>query len=155
VTKEKKDEVKVPLPAIQDVKITRGVAPYAPEEQLGLYTVKRWNWTEKSMATQHATVEVDRQRGIIKWDVTIYYQYMLLYSVRKYPEKVNWSLDFIKNELDPDVGDILQVVCVNLNTISAEEKKAFLGQLSSGTLIHGLTSIGPVPPSESSQKEEV
>jgi len=136
------------------VKITRVEAPFAPKAQLGDYEIHRWKWFEKQRATEAATIEIDRQQGIVKWDIAVYYLHMLFYSVKKVPAALSWSQEFIQTELDPDVGDILTQSALKLNAPTKEEKRTFLGRLSSGTVIHGLTSTGPAEPSESSQKKE-
>jgi len=136
------------------LKITKEEAPFAPKEQLGDYEVRRWLWFEKSRATEAATKAIDRERGIIQWDVTVYYQHMLFYSVKKVPEGINWTLEFIKDGLDVDIGDILNRIVLEVNTVSRKERKDFLGQLSSGADIPGSISTGPAQPSKPSQSPE-
>jgi len=134
-----------------EITFTKERAPLAPENQLGVYKLRRWSWTEKQRAIQTATTSIDKERGIIAWDTTIYYEQMLLITVRKSPDGFEWNPENL-SILDPDIGDALQQGCLTVNTISGQEKTTFLGQLSSGSTIRGLTNTGPVKPSESFQK---
>ena len=108
--------------------ITKEDAPFAPEEQLGEYTLRRWSWYEKQAVVSRSSEIIDEQRGIIKMLIEDYYAEMLYVTVRESPESIEWSLDFIKKDLDPDVGDILRETGRVLNGLTEKEKRIFLPQ---------------------------
>jgi len=112
----------------ETVVITKEDAPFAPEEQLGEYILRRWNWYEKQAVVSRSSEIIDEQRGIIKMLIEDYYAGMLHVTVRECPESIEWSLDFIKKELDPDVGDILREAGRILNGLTEREKRIFLPQ---------------------------
>ncbi len=110
------------------VVITKEDAPFAPEEQLGEYNLRRWSWYEKQAVVSRSSEIIDEQRGIIKILIEDYYAEMLHVTIREYPESVEWSLDFIKKDLDPDVGDILREAGRILNGLTEKERRIFLPQ---------------------------
>ncbi|GAH72033.1 unnamed protein product [marine sediment metagenome] len=112
----------------ETVVITKEDAPFAPEEQLGEYTLRRWSWYEKQAVVSRSSEIIDEKRGIIKMLIEDYYAEMLHVTVREYPESIEWSLDFIKKDLDPDVGDILRETGRVLNGLTEKEKRIFLPQ---------------------------
>jgi len=112
----------------ETVVITKEDAPFAPEEQLGEYILRRWNWYEKQAVVSRSSEIIDEQRGIIKMLIEDYYAEMLYVTVRESPESIEWSLDFIKKDLDPDVGDILRETGRVLNGLTEKEKRIFLPQ---------------------------
>lgn len=112
----------------ETVVITKEDAPFAPEEQLGEYTLRRWSWYEKQAVVSRSSEIIDEQRGIIKMLIEDYYAEMLHVTVREYPESVEWSLDFIKKDLDPDVGDTLREAGRVLNGLTERERRIFLPQ---------------------------
>jgi hypothetical protein len=130
--------------------ITKEKAPFAPAQQLGEYTVKRWTWREKAAATSASRVFIDVKNRIIKFDTDIYYEQMILITVRKAPS--GWNLDAVR-DLDPDVGDALLKACLDVNELSAMEKTDFLGQFGSESPTLGSTPGGSAKPSDASQKQ--
>jgi len=112
----------------ETVVIMKEDAPFAPEEQLGEYTLKRWSWYEKQAVVSRSSEIIDEKRGIIKMLIEDYYAEMLHVTVRDCPESIGWSLEFIKKDLDPDVGDILREVGRVLNGLTEREKRIFLPQ---------------------------
>ena len=112
----------------ETVVITKDDAPFAPEEQLGEYNLRRWSWYEKQAVVSRSSEIIDEKRGIIKMLIEDYYAEMLHVTVRECPEFIEWSLDFIKKDLDPDVGDILRETGRALNGLTEKEKRIFLPQ---------------------------
>lgn len=110
------------------VEITREEAPFAPENQLGTYKLKRWTWYEKQAAVTNASEIIDAERGLVRLRVEDYFAGMLYATVREYPEGIEWTIDFIKGGLDVDVGDVLRDVGKDLNGLSDKERKLFLQQ---------------------------
>ncbi len=118
------------------VNITREDAPFAPEEQLGEYTLRRWSWYEKQGVVARASEIIDPVRGIVRMAIQDYYAGMLFVIIRVYPEALKadeeaerkqlWSLEYIKTVLDPDVGDLLRDVGRDINGLTDKEKKLFL-----------------------------
>jgi len=110
------------------VVITRDMAPFAPEEQLGEYKLKRWTWYEKQGVISRSSEIIDDKRGIVRMKIEDYYAEMLFVTIEAYPEGLPWSLKFIKTKLDPDVGDILRDEGRDLNGLMEKERKLFLQQ---------------------------
>lgn len=110
----------------ETVEITREEAPFAPEEQLGTYELKRWTWYEKQAAVTRASEIIDEKKGLVRLRVEDYFAEMLKITVRKYPEGLDWTTDFIKGDLDLDVGDILRDIGREINGLSDKERRLFL-----------------------------
>ena len=118
------------------VNITQEDALFAPEEQLGEYKLRRWSWYEKQGVVARASEIIDPGKGIVRMAVQDYYAEMLFVIVRVYPEALKadeetkrkqlWSIDYIKTELDPDVGDLLRDAGRDINGLTDKEKKLFL-----------------------------
>ena len=108
--------------------ITKEMAPFAPEEQLGEYKLKRWSWYEKQGVVARSSEIVDPERGIVRMKIQDYYAEMLFVITRAYPKGLeeSWSIAYIKTELDPDVGDLLRDEGRDLNGLTDKEKKLFL-----------------------------
>ena len=118
------------------VNITQEDALFAPEEQLGEYKLRRWSWYEKQGVVARASEIIDPDKGIVRMAIQDYYAEMLFIIVRVYPEALKadeetkrkqlWSIDYIKTELDPDVGDLLRDAGRDINGLTDKEKKLFL-----------------------------
>ena len=108
--------------------IDRDKAPFAPENQLGEYKLKRWSWYEKQGVISRSSEIIDDKRGIVRMQIQDYYAEMLFVTIYAYPKDLPWSLKFIKTELDPDVGDILRDEGRDLNGLMEKERKLFLQQ---------------------------
>ncbi len=118
------------------VNITKENSPYAPEEQLGEYKLRRWSWYEKQGVVARASEIIDPDKGIVRMAVQDYYAEMLFVIIRVYPETLKadeeakreqlWSIEYIKTALDPDVGDLLRDAGRDLNGLTDKEKKLFL-----------------------------
>lgn len=122
--------------------ITKEEAPFAPEEQLGEYTLRRLSWYEKQRAVARSQEIIDATRGITRMSVEDYFAEMLLATVREYPESLRvkvdtsldptaktetgWTLNFIKMKLDIDIGDTLRDICRDINGLTEKERKLFL-----------------------------
>ena len=112
------------------------MAPFAPEEQLGEYKLRRWSWYEKQGVVARSSEIIDPERGIVRMAIQDYYAEMLLIIIRVYPEALRadeeakreqlWSIEYIKTKLDPDVGDLLRDVGRDINGLTDKEKKLFL-----------------------------
>jgi len=101
-----------------------GYAPYADPKYFGTYSVVRWTWREKQRAILSVTNIIDQDRGIGKLDGVTYQETMMKTCIRKSPIPLNE--EFFQN-LDADVGDILDYGLRKVNGMPTEEKKNFLG----------------------------
>lgn len=109
------------------VEITKKIAPWAPEEELGGYLIKRWNWFEAQKAMIVSTVILDKDKGIVQSDLAEYYARMMLSCITP-PETIRgWNLERVK-ALDYHVGEILKNSCRDINGLTWEEKAGFLGR---------------------------
>jgi len=116
----------------ETVVIAREEAPFAPEEQLGEYILRRLSWYEKQRAVARSQEIIDEKRGITRMSVEDYFAEMLHATVRECPESIEWTIDFIKIDLDIDVGDTLRDVCREINGLTEREKRLFLPQSEQG-----------------------
>ena len=110
------------------VEITAENAPFAPEEELGVYKLKRWSWYEKQMCLQRATIIIDAAKGMVETPMPDYNTHMLLMCLIESPLKLtgDHAVDFERfKTLDADVGDLLFLTAQSINMITAEEKKDF------------------------------
>lgn len=110
----------------KDIEVTQEDAPTAPENQLGIYHIRRWTWYEKQRAVAHASEIIDEKKGLIRMPIEDYYAEMMATTVRSAPQGIEWNIDFIKNELDPEIGDILRDICRDINGLTDKEKRTFL-----------------------------
>ncbi|MBU0846921.1 hypothetical protein KKH23_06985 [Patescibacteria group bacterium] len=110
----------------REIEITRELAPRAPEEQLGVYHLHRWTWYEKQDAVERASVIIDATRGLAQIKTSNFYAEMLATVVRQVPDGIDWNINFIKGDLDVDIGGILMKAGQELNGLTEEERKDFL-----------------------------
>lgn len=103
------------------VEIKKEEAPRAPPEQIGTYLLKRWTWYEKQKAIAQATIITDFKRGLGQLQIQDFYAGAFAVMVRDVPDPLKeiWGkpesrLDYIKEKLDPDVGDLLRDACMKL-----------------------------------------
>ena len=110
------------------VEITAEKAPYAPEEQLGVYKLKRWTWYEKQVCMQRATTIIDASKGLVNTPIPVYNTHMLIMMITEsplnLPEDPDQAFEVLK-ELDADVGDILFQAIQSINMITPGEKADF------------------------------
>ena len=117
------------------IEINAENAPYAPEEYYGIYTIRRWTWYEKQVASSSATTVVDAVRGIANWSVPDWYTAMIKICVTP-PEELLKKLteasedksvevwnEAVIQKLDADLGDLLRDKCARLMGI---DKTGFL-----------------------------
>jgi len=103
------------------------MAPHAPENQIGIYKLKRWTWYEKQIALRRATIILDSEKGISETPLQDFNLHMLNVCLIEAPFGRGDLKEDIKNikQLDVDVGDRLQDVCQELNEITRGEKAGF------------------------------
>jgi hypothetical protein len=108
----------------EEVEITKKIAPYAPEEELGIYKATRWTWRRKQEAVMKAGKILDEEKGLMEMDL-IDFQVQQMLACIKPPEGLTWDMARI-NELDTDVGDILLALCHRVNGTTLSERTDFL-----------------------------
>ena len=116
------------------IEFTREMAPYAPEEHLGVYKIRRWNWMEKQVVLQKATTIIDQDKGMVDTNIIDYNAHMLLQCVTESPFEL--TFENIR-EMDPDIADTLYDELQILNNVTGAEKKDFSEQRVSVNLTHG------------------
>lgn len=107
-----------------EVEITKEIAPFAPEEELGVYKVSRWTFRQKQTAVMKASTVLDADKGLIEMDL-IEFQVQQILSCTVPPEGHEWNVERV-NKFDPDVGDALLTACRKVNGVTLSEKKGFL-----------------------------
>lgn len=107
-----------------EVEITEKIAPYAPKEELGIYTATRWTWREKQEAVMRSSETLDVEKGLIKMDL-IDFQAEQIMSCIKPPNGLILDKERMA-KIDPDVGDILLEAVRKVNGTTLAERKAFL-----------------------------
>lgn len=107
-----------------EVEITKEIAPYAPEEELGIYTATRWSWRQKQEAVMKAGKILDEAKGIMEMDL-IDFQVQQILACIKPPEGLEWTEEQVAG-LDVDVGDAVLKACHAVNGTTLSERTAFL-----------------------------
>lgn len=107
-----------------EIEITREKAPFAPDEELGVYKVVRWTWRQKQEAIMRGSKVLDRDRGLIELDL-IDFQVEQIISCVKPPKGLTLDKDRM-DQLDTDVGDLLLEACRRVNGTTLSERASFL-----------------------------
>lgn len=108
-----------------EFEITAKEAPYAPEEELGIYKARRWTFREKQEATMRASKILDADKGLVEMNVIDFQMEQIIVCVT--PPSKGFELNRERVEtLDVDVGDILLDACRKVNGTTASERKGFL-----------------------------
>jgi len=109
-----------------EVEITREIAPYAPERELGIYKTSRWTFRAKQEAMMKASKPLDERRGLVQVDLVDFQMEQILACVVP-PEGFDWNREQVE-DLDPDVGDALLDACRKVNGTTISERTSFLEQ---------------------------
>lgn len=117
------------------MEITKEIAPYAPEEELGIYTATRWSWRTKQEAVMKAGKILDEAKGLMEMDL-IDFQVQQILTCIKPPEGLEWTKERVAG-LDVDVGDAVLKACHEVNGTTFSERSAFLGPSDSVELTPG------------------
>ena len=105
------------------IEIIRKEAPYAPDDELGEYKLKRWTWFQKQQAMEKAATIIDAEKKLAELSMSKYNIQMFLTCIIKAPFEVTEEK---LHELDEDVGDRLFNEFQTLNSVGKEKKKDFL-----------------------------
>jgi len=108
----------------REITISKEEAPWAPDEELGKYKIKRWSWFEKQKTLANSAIIIDEAKGDAVLDIAEYYARMIQFTVIP-PENLTWNLERVK-KLDPNIGTILRDHCREINGLTWEEKRGFL-----------------------------
>lgn len=123
------------------LEITKEKAPYAPEEELGTYIIRRWSWREKQAAILGASTLVDERSNIASIDVVGYEINQMICCIREAPEGLELSFDRFNGRkpsegeegpveaiegLDADVGTLLLTACRKVNGLAEGDRRDFL-----------------------------
>ena len=110
------------------VVITEEDAPYASPEWIGEYTIRRWLWREKQIASSQSTNLLDRKSAISQFDVVKYETIMIADCLKATPLDISDKKELYNKllELDMDVGDMLVQAVRKINGIGAVETNDFL-----------------------------
>lgn len=113
-------------------------APYAPEEELGTYKIKRWTWREKQEAMMRSSTILDETKGLLQMDLIDFQVEQILVCVTPpeslidslpveegEDEKPMWDKERV-NIIDADIGDILLAACRKVNGTTLSERSSFL-----------------------------
>jgi len=117
------------------VEITKETAPYAPEEEIGVYKATRWTFRDKQEAVMGASEVLDADKGLIEMNV-IDFQVLQILACVVPPVGLEWTKERI-DKLDPDVGDIVLDACRKVNGTTLSERKTFLEPSASTENITG------------------
>jgi len=108
------------------IEITKKEAPYAPSEQLGEYTIKRWTFRQKQEAIVKSTTILDEKRGLGEMDLIDFQIEQIIRCVTP-PEGLELDRE-TTGAIDPDVGDLLLDACRKVNGTTVSERANFLEQ---------------------------
>lgn len=112
------------------IKITKKEAPYAPKEQLGEYTVRRWTFRQKQEAIVRSTTILDEIKGLGEMNLIDFQMEQIIRCVTP-PEGLELDRE-ATGALDPDVGDLLLDACRKVNGTTFSERANFLEQSEEG-----------------------
>ena len=112
------------MPKELKIKIGKKEAPYAPSEQLGEYTARRWTFREKQEAIMRASKVLDQQKGLVEMNLVDFQLEQIMVCVTP-PEGVELKRETI-GSIDPEVGDLLLAACRKLNGTTASGRANFL-----------------------------
>jgi len=119
------------------LEIEKKDAPFAPDEELGKYVVRRWTFREQQIATIESSKEaIVKGRTFRELDLVDYEVQQILICVRETPEGLELTPERV-GTLDPDVGGKLLKTCRQVNGITTQEKKGFLEPSDSTGTIPG------------------
>jgi len=104
------------------IEITREEAPYAPDDEIGEYKLKRWTWFQKQQAMEKAATVIDAEKQLAELSMPKYNIQMFLTCISKAPFEVTEEK---LHELDEDIGDRLFLEFQTLNTVGGGQKKDF------------------------------
>lgn len=105
--------------------ITKKEAPYAPEEELGIYKARRWSFREKQDATMRASKILDADKGLVEMNVIDFQMEQIIACITP-PEGLELTRERVET-IDPDIGDILLDACRRVNGTTLSERAGFLG----------------------------
>ena len=125
------------------LEITKEKAPFAPEEELGTYVIRRWSWREKQAAILGASTLLDEKSGIASIDVVGYEIHQMLACIKQAPEGLDLTYDRLNGReakeatekeeaveyiegLDADVGTLILGACRKVNGLAEGDKRDFL-----------------------------
>lgn len=117
------------------IKIGKKEAPYAPSEQLGEYTARRWTFREKQEAMMRASKILDADKGLVEMNLINFQMEQIVVCVKP-PEGLELNVK-TAGSLDPDVGDILLDACRKLNGTTPSGRASFLEPSEEGKDIPG------------------
>ena len=125
------------------LEITSKEAPYAPDDELGTYVIRRWSWRQKQRAVLDATRVLDEKTGLGLLEILDYEVYQMLTCIKKAPE--NLELSFLRfsgrdaaeatedtpaveaiEGLDADVGSLIIGACRKVNGLTEADIRDFL-----------------------------
>lgn len=119
--------------------VTREQAPYAPEEEIGTYVIRRWSWRQKQAAILGASTLLDEKSGMASVDVVGYEINQMITCIKQAPEGLELTFDRFNGReaseeegpeaiegLDADVGTLLLTACRKVNGLAEGDKRDFL-----------------------------
>lgn len=120
------------------LEITKEIAPFAPDEELGKWVVRRWNFSEKQQAMVLSSKDIvaGKRKGLRELDLVNYEIQQMLICVREKPDGVEATFERY-SELDADVGEKILEACRKVNGITLQERTDFLEQSDSAGVIPG------------------
>lgn len=125
------------------LEITEKEAPFAPDDELGTYVIRRWSWRQKQKAVLDATRVLDEKTGLGMLEVLDYEVYQMLTCVKQAPENLELSfrrfsgreaIEATEDEeaveaiegLDADVGSLIIGACRKVNGLKEADIRDFL-----------------------------
>lgn len=123
--------------------VTKEQAPFAPEEELGTYVIRRWSWRQKQAAILGASTLLDEKSGMASVDVVSYEINQMITCIKEAPEGLDLTFDRFNGReakeatekeeaveaiegLDADVGTLLLTACRKVNGLAEGDKRDFL-----------------------------
>lgn len=107
------------------VEVTEENAPFAPEEERGIWKIRRWNWYQKQQALHRSMQILDEEKGVGITPMEDYHTNMIHLCAIESPIPKEELKPARIMELDADVGDMLLKACREVNGLTKEEKADF------------------------------
>lgn len=122
--------------------VTKEQAPWAPDEEIGTYVIRRWSWREKQKAILGASMIIEGE-PLAEINIVDYEVNQMVTCIKQAPEGLDVSFERFSGReareatekepaveaiegLDADVGSLLLAACRKVNGLADKDKRDFL-----------------------------
>lgn len=122
--------------------ITKEEAPWAPDEEIGVYVIRRWSWRQKQKAILDASMIIAGE-DLAEINIVDYEVNQMVACIKQAPEGLDVTFDRFSGReareatgkeeaveaiegLDADVGTLILAACRKVNGLAEGAKRDFL-----------------------------